>query len=215
MSLAPDKPRLLVYGEPTWEIAQLFPAQGTWSEAEYLALDTNHFVEFSDGFVEFLPMPTMIHQLIAHLLHCVLESFVLANGLGTVLGAPFKVRIRDGKYREPDVVFMLTEHASRISNDFWIGADLVMEVVSDGDENRHRDLVTKREEYALAGVPEYWIVDPELGQITVLTLDGTSYAVHGEFSRGRQATSLLLPGFAVDVTSALAATGKNNGGSPQ
>jgi len=205
MSIAPDKPRLPVHGEPTWEIAQLLPTQGTWSEAEYLALDTNHLVEFSDGFVEFLPMPKMTHQLIAHLIHCVLESFVLAYGLGTVVGAPFKVRMRDGKYREPDVVFMLTEHGSRISDDFWIGADLVMEVVSDGDENRFRDLVTKRDEYAKAGIPEYWIADPELGQITVLTLDGTSYSVHGEFSRRQEATSKLLPGFAIDVTSALAA----------
>ena len=62
----------------------------------------------------------------------------------------------------------------------------------------------KREEYAKAGIPEYWIVDPELGQITVLVLDGSVYAVHGEFARGQQATSKLLPGFAVDVTAALA-----------
>jgi len=38
-----------------------------------------------------------------------------------------------------------------------------------------------------------------------LALDGPAYAVHGEFPRGRQATSQLLPGFAVDVTAALAA----------
>lgn len=63
---------------------------------------------------------------------------------------------------------------------------------------------TKREEYALARIPEYWIVDPEVGQITVLTLDGETYVVHGEFKRGEQATSKLLPGFAVDVATALA-----------
>jgi hypothetical protein len=45
-------------GEPTWEIAHLFPIQGDWTEAEYLALDTNHLIEFSDGHLEFLPMPT-------------------------------------------------------------------------------------------------------------------------------------------------------------
>ena len=54
------------------------------------------------------------------------------------------------------------------------------------------------------GIPEYWIVDPELGQITVLTLDGQTYAVHGEFKRGEQATSKLLPGFSVDVAAAFA-----------
>jgi len=204
MSIAPDKPRLPVYGEPTWEIAELFPTQGTWSEADYLALDTNHLVEFSDGFVEFLPMPKLTHQLIAYLLHRLLEAFVEAHGLGTVVGAPYKVRLWEGKYREPDVLFMRADHVSRLAEQRSEGADLVMEVVSDGDENRFRDLVTKRDEYAKAGIPEYWIVDPELGQITVLTLDGTSYAVHGEFSRGQEATSKLLPGFAVDVTSALA-----------
>ena len=63
---------------------------------------------------------------------------------------------------------------------------------------------SKREEYVLAGIPEYWIVDPELGHITVLTLEGQAYVVHGEFKRGERATSKLLSGFAVDVTSALA-----------
>ena len=108
---------------------------------------------------------------------------------------------------------MRAEHADRITDDYWEGADLVMEVVSGGDDDRRRDLKTKREEYALAAIPEYWIVDPELGQITVLTLDGPTYAVHGEFKRGEQATSKLLPGFVVDVTSALAASGRIDGGS--
>ena len=44
--------------EPTWEIATLFPNQGQWSEDEYLALNTNRFVEYRDGFMEVLPMPT-------------------------------------------------------------------------------------------------------------------------------------------------------------
>jgi Uma2 family endonuclease len=200
MSIAPNKSI-----EPTWDVAQLFPHQGAWSELDYLTLDTNHLVEFSNGVVEFLPMPTMAHQIIAYLLHHLLESFVATNGLGRVLGAPFKVRLWDGKFREPDVLFMKGEHAERMCEEFWEGADLVMEVVSDGDEDRRRDLTIKREEYAKAAIPEYWIVDPKLGRITVLTLDGSTYAIHGEFSKGERATSKLLPGFAVDVASALAA----------
>jgi Uma2 family endonuclease len=77
-------------------------------------------------------------------------------------------------------------------------------VVSGGEDDRRGDLTNKRAEYAAAGIPEYWIVDPEEGRITVLILDGTTYTVHGEFSRGQQATSKLLPGFVVDVASALA-----------
>jgi Uma2 family endonuclease len=208
MSVVPDKidpPAGLTYGEPTWDIARLFPLQGYWSEQEYLDLNTNHFLEFSDGFVEFLPMPTLTHQLIAHALHCLLESFVLAGGLGTVVGAPYRVRLSQGKYREPDVIFVSSEDAARMGENFSDGADLVMEVVSGSGEDRHRDLVEKRDEYARAGIPEYWIVDPELGQITVLSLEGAAYVVHGTFASGEQANSKLLPGFSVDVSAVLAA----------
>jgi Uma2 family endonuclease len=208
MSTVPGKiepPEGPNYGEPTWDIARLFPAQGLWSEQEYLDLDTNQLVEFSEGFVEFLPMPKLSHQLVAGLLYRLLEAFVSAGGLGIVVTAPYKVRLWERKYLEPDVIFLLSEHASRLGEDFADGADLVMEVVSDAESDRHRDLVKKREEYARAGIPEYWIIDRELGQITVLVLDGPAYAVHGVFARGQQATSKLLPGFAVDVTAALAA----------
>src|SRR5437773_2718941 len=77
------------------------------------------------------------------------------------------------------------------------GADLVMEVVSEGSENRKRDLETKRLEFAAAGIAEYWIVDPQEQRITVLVLDGSIYRVHGEFAPGTQASSVLLPGFSV------------------
>ena len=56
-------------GEPVWELAMNYPLQGDWTEEEYLALETNRLVEFSDGFLEFLPMPSLIHQLIADFLH--------------------------------------------------------------------------------------------------------------------------------------------------
>jgi Uma2 family endonuclease len=75
-----------------------------------------------------------------------------------------------------------------------------MEVVSDEEEDRQRDLETKRQEYAQAGIAEYWIVDPKTETVIVLTLDGAAYRLHGEFPLGTKATSLLLPTFTVDVT---------------
>lgn len=187
--------------EPTWDVAQLFPSQGVWSEAEYLALDTNHLVEFSQGYVEFLPMPTLTHQLIVLFLYEALKAHVSARRLGTILVAAYKVKLWEGKYREPDVIFVKEEHLSRLGEQFSLGADLVIEVVS--DQGRPRDLEIKRQEYAQAGIPEYWIVDPQLEQITVLALEGSTYAVHGEYPKGAEATSRLLPGFKVNVTEAL------------
>jgi Uma2 family endonuclease len=77
----------------------------------------------------------------------------------------------------------------------------VLEVVSP-DDPQH-DLVRKRREYARAGIPEYWIVNPAAEQIIVLRLEGTTYVEHGVFPRGAQATSALLEGFTVAVAEVL------------
>jgi Uma2 family endonuclease len=189
--------------EPAWDVARLFPDQGCWSEDDYLALDTNRLIEFSDGCVEFLPMPTLSHQLMVLFLYRALESFVAARGLGTVLVAAYKVKLWERKYREPDVIFVTNEHESWLGEQFSQGADLVIEIVS--PEGRQRDLEIKRQEYAQAGIAEYWIVDPQAQQITVLALEGSAYAVHGLYSRGDDAESRLLTEFKVNVTEVFSA----------
>ena len=85
------------------------------------------------------------------------------------------------------------------------GADLVIEVVSEGTENRRRDLEVKRAEYAEAGITEYWIVDPEPRTITVLTLEGKQYREHGVFAVNARATSVLLVGLEAPVSNVFAA----------
>lgn len=105
--------------------------------------------------------------------------------------------------REPDLVFLrpdrvkrLAAAANRAQPD---GADLVMEVVSPGTQNRDRDLNVKRLEYARAGISEYWIIDPETSTVTVLELIAEAYQIASEFTVNQSARSLLLPGFSVSV----------------
>ena len=188
-------------GEPTWEVAQLYPPQGEWTEADYLGLQTNHLVELSDGLLEILPMPTHKHQMIVAFIYGLLKAFVDKSAPGVVLFAPLRIRLWQGKFREPDLVYMRREHEQRI-HDFWEGADLVMEVVSPGKPEHDR--ATKRAEYAKAGIPEYWIVDVIAREILVLTLGKKKYRLHGAFGPGTQATSKLLAGFAVEVDQVLA-----------
>jgi Uma2 family endonuclease len=189
-------------GDPGWP----FPSQGQWSEEEYLALQnrTRRQVELTDGQIEVLPVPKPLHQRIALYLYLALRACVLATSRGEVLVAPLPVRLKPGKYRDPDVAFF---KPGRIPDPERQpeGADLAIEVVSDEKEDRHRDLVTKRDEYAEAGISEYWIVDPMTETICVLVLDGNEYRVHGEFHIGETATSVLLPNFVVDVKATFAA----------
>src|SRR4051812_16119431 len=85
-------------GEPAWELAMLFPPQGHWTEADYLTLDTNRLVELSDGCLEVLPMPTLIHQYIVMFLYDLLGPLVKCQCLGRVVLAPLPVRLGSGKY---------------------------------------------------------------------------------------------------------------------
>jgi Uma2 family endonuclease len=190
--------------EPTWEIAFLYPTQGNWTEEDYLALDTNWLVELSDGFLEVLPMPTPYHQLLVDRLHKRVQQHVEPLDLGRAFFAPLPIRLWPRKFREPDVVFIRKEKLADLRRQPE-SADLVMEVVSEGEESRQRDLVTKREEYAKAHIGEYWIVDPERTQITVLVLDGDAYGVHVVFSAGQIAASVLLPGLTAAVDEIFAA----------
>jgi Uma2 family endonuclease len=195
--------RPLRLGEPSWPVAFLFPRQGDWSEEEYLALDTNRLVELSEGFLEVLPLPTGLHQLIAQLLCEILKDFVFSKNLGLVLMAPFPVRLWSKKIREPDLVFLRPGRCTDRDKPA-VGADLAMEVVSQGKKDRERDLITKRAEYARAGIPEYWIVDPRTRRITLLVLEGKKYRSHGEFGPGSRVASVVLPGFHVDVDAVFA-----------
>lgn len=186
--------------QPAWEVAMLFPEQGEWSEEDYLALPGNRLVELSDGCLEILPLPTPLHQWIVFYLCRLIDDFASRNRLGQVLPAPLPVQLWTGKFREPDVVFKLRKSRQGNRGKFWQGVDLVMEVISADPESRRRDLIDKRAEYAKTGISEYWIVDQERRQITVLCLQGGKYKVHGTFKSGEQARSTLLRGFKVDVT---------------
>ena len=86
----------------------------------------------------------------------------------------------------------------RRQNRYWSGADLVAEVVNPDDPDR--DYRRKRTDYAIAGIPEYWIVDPRRPEITVLTLGQDGYVGRSPFGRGDIATSSVLDGFSVAVS---------------
>lgn len=122
------------------------------------------------------------------------------RALGEALFAAIRLKIAEDKFREPDIIFVHRDNRAYIQNRYWTGADLVMEIVSDDDKSRERDLVTKREDYAKAHIQEYWIIDPTNERITVLTLNGDEYVTLGGFAPGDAAASQLLQGFEVDVT---------------
>lgn len=193
-----EAPRLRIVWPNEAEELDLDRLQGLWTEEQYLQLSgqTNKLFEFTDGNVELLPMPTNSHQVIVALLYELLLLFVRPRQ-GKVLFAPLRLRIRHRKFREPDLLLLLDERDPRKQEAYWLGADLVVEVVSPDDPER--DTKLKRLDYAEAGIPEYWIVNPLDETCTVLTLVEGSYTERAIFRRGEQAVSTTLSGFTVSV----------------
>ena len=133
-------------------LREILPPQGAWSDEEYLWLTDrcNHPIEFTDGHVQELPLPTFTHQAILAFLYRLFHAYVAPRG-GLVMFSALRMRIREGKFREPDLLLPRDRSAPRCQDRYWLGADLVVEVVSPDDPDR--DLVEKRADYAEAGIP--------------------------------------------------------------
>ena len=195
---SPDSPRP---GDPVWRLALCYPRQGSWTEEDYLELDAlgGRLVEFDNGCVEVLEMPTLEHQRIVKFLVMLLEKYA---GDGEVLFAPLPMQLWAGKFREPDVIFMRPQRGQ--SRGYPDGADLVIEVVSDDPKSRQRDEVIKPKEYERAGIEEYWIVDAAKESITFHRLIGDQYEAQ-TVGRGESCRSNVLVGLELAVNDVLAA----------
>ena len=186
------------------------PPQGApLTDAAFDRLVTEFAVELVDGRLSYLPMPRDLHGLICNHLFRRLDRLLTTAHPGAVLQTR-NVRVRvPGRTREPDLVVLLDGDDPRRGPEVWTGADLCVEVVSPDDPDRDHD--AKRAEYAAAGVPEYWIVDPrdrtaadDRGRsVRVLSLENGTYAeaVYGD---GKDTISPLLPGLTFGVTACLA-----------
>jgi Uma2 family endonuclease len=204
MTMATLAPSHRAGSEPAWEVARLFPDQGRWKESDYFIIaDTNRLVELVGGRLEVLEMPKVFHQRIVLYLRDLLKAFIGGRHPGEVLVSPTYMRLEPGEIREPDVLYLTP---GRIGADgVCNGADMVMEVVSESRDSHQRDWEEKPREYAKAGIPEYWIVDPQLKKIVVLKLVGQAYETHSEAGETGKAYSALLPGFEVDAAAVWAA----------
>ncbi len=171
-----------------------------WRERDYLWLADRgaRRVEFAAGRLEELPIPTDMHQTVLARLFRLFDAHV-GGLLGGVVRFALRLRIGEGKFREPDLLVLRNAQDARRGERYWSGADLVVEVVSPDDPDR--DYVAKRADYAAARISEYWIVDPAAGRVTVLALRNAKYVEHGVFHRSENATSALLPDLSVAVAS--------------
>ena len=176
------------------------PAQGHWTYEEYAALpDDGKRYEIVSGVLYMSPSPRGPHQDAAGEIFVYLREHVKLTGLGLVRVAPFDVILSPNDVVQPDVIVVLNEHLDRVTEKFILGApDLVVEIASPSTATHDRH--NKLDAYARAGVPEYWIVDPDSRTIEVLSLERVGmYQSLGAFRGKATLPSLVIPDFSTQV----------------
>jgi Uma2 family endonuclease len=122
--------------------------------------------EILDGSLLVSPMPALPHGRALTRLHRSLhrqapEWFAVGQNIGVLRHTVSQT------YLVPDLVIFLDETLDR--NGSALQPAEVLVVVEVMSPKRHAiDLVTKRHYYATMGIPQYWIVDPLVTQLTVL-----------------------------------------------
>jgi Uma2 family endonuclease len=168
---------------------------------EWLAWDgEDHRGEWVDGEVIVFMPPKIVHQDVLFFLARLLVGFSDRRRLGRVFVAPVEMRLAGQRSsRQPDIVVVLNRNRHRINPDRIDGpADLVVELVS--DDSVTRDRVAKRDEYAAAGIPEYWVLDPRPRQhrASFLVLDDTGTYREAPLDEQGRFHSTVLTGFWLD-----------------
>lgn len=134
--------------------------------------DDGRRYELIGGAIVMTPAPGVDHQRVSRRLQLLLED---AWPRMEVFNAPIDLDLPGEQRVQPDLVVV---ERGRTGPRLSMPVALVVEIVSPGSQTNDR--VTKWATYAAAGVPAYWILDPDRGTVTCLVLDEADYRVVAE-----------------------------------
>ena len=178
------------------------PAPGYVTYEEFLDQTAGgDFAEWEDGVIRRRDEVTTLAQIsLGAFVMCLLHAHCEDNNAGTVVHAPYNMRLRQiNRGREPDIAVVTTANLDRLTQKYMDGAaDLAVEIVS--PESETRDNETKFAEYEACGVTEYWVLDPRTQSAQFWVLDAATgkYAQKSPDASGVY-ESAVLPGFWINV----------------
>jgi Uma2 family endonuclease len=146
--------------------------------------------------------PNWHHQYACTQLLWALQDWNRNTGLGRANGAPGLIFAEDDDVA-PDVVWVSNERLALILGEdgkLHGAPELIVEVLSPGWSNQHRDRQAKLKLYSRRGVQEYWLVDWEQQKIEIYRRANEALAQISTLLRDDILTSPLLPGFTCKVS---------------
>ncbi len=177
---------------------------------DYLNYDdgTDARYELVNGELVEMPTESLFNCQIAKLLMFELAKYIpivricLKDIEIVVSGSRAKIRRPDLAVLSEDGYLALAGKRSNTVTDQMPAPILVVEVVSPSQENRDRDYRHKRTEYAARGIQEYWIIDPELQQVTLCVWVNGQYEDR-VYTGAMKIVSTVVDGFVLSANEVL------------
>jgi Uma2 family endonuclease len=149
-------------------------------------LDEDAEGELVDGVLEEEEMPSFLHEIVVAWLIGTLRTWARQRG-GHVAGSESKIVVGPRRGRKPDVSVFLKGRRPRLEETLVrVAPHVVVEVTSPRPRDTRRDRIEKPKDYARAGIPYYWILDPQVRSLEIFELGkGRRYSVARAGSEGR------------------------------
>ncbi len=166
--------------------------------ADYLKTSDELRYELLNGELVMAPAPLLYHQFILRKLLNAMSAYIDEHKLGELFCSPTDVVLSDTDVVQPDILCVSKQRSHILKSESVQGApDLVVEILS--PSTAELDRTTKLELYALYGVGEYWIVDPDAKTIMVLLRGESRFEVCGIYGEGHIIQSPTLSEFSIAI----------------
>ncbi|MCL2063812.1 MAG: Uma2 family endonuclease [Candidatus Cloacimonetes bacterium] len=170
---------------------------------DYLSWDEDVRYELIDGVAYALAAPLQIHQIIHREVSYNITGFLKGKKC-MLLYAPSSVKLNASELNdtvfEPDL-FVVCDRSKLDGRTYNGVPDLIIEITS--PSTARIDKVYKFHKYLQAGVKEYWIIEPDIGSISVFVLENNNYTAF-VYENTDKVPSKVLDGLVINMAEVFA-----------
>lgn len=172
------------------ELTDYLRAEEAKRKAFYQDVRDDQKAEFIHGEVVYHSPAKEKHNLIRQNLEFIFLRHVRKTKAGIIRGEKALVQMTRNDF-EPDLCFFNKKKAESLSGDtlFYPVPDFVVEILSKSTEKNDRGI--KKDDYALHGVQEYWLVHPDKKEVEQYVLDGHVFQLKAKMDNGTVRCNVL------------------------
>jgi Uma2 family endonuclease len=172
------------------ELNDFLKAEQKRREDFYRTVRDDQKSEFINGEVVCHSPAKEMHNFIRQNLELIFVRYVRKQKKGIIRTEKSLVKLTRNDF-EPDICFFNREKAASLNGNtlFYPAPDFVVEILSSSTEKRDRGV--KKADYALHGVQEYWIVNPDTREVEQYLLAGEQYELKEKMGHGTVRCAVL------------------------